>query len=225
MKCILIIPVYNEGEKLAAFMKRVVEYFHPGDILVIDDGSTDGCVDNVSYLGIKTVRHSDNLGKGTAIKTGFKEGLKHGYEWIMTMDGDGQHEPSYIPQFLDFARRGEHSLIIGSRQCNFGGMPFSRRFSNYTTSLLLSILAGKRIMDAQCGYRIYRADFIRHLKLKTTGFDTETEILLEAFRLKAKIGWIPISTIYRDEISHINKFRDTLRFTRLICNHIFSLDR
>jgi hypothetical protein len=99
-------------------------------------------------------------------------------------------------------------------------MPLDRRLSNTLTSFIFSLLSGQKILDAQCGFRLYSLDFIKSLRLKTEYFDTENELLLIAIKRKKRIGWVEIPAIYKGEISHIHHFGDTLRFIILVIKYI-----
>lgn len=222
MKTALIIPVYNEGERLRHLLNRTLQYFPPADTVIVDDGSTDRCAEGLDSEGFKLIRHLTNQGKGAALISGFKLAQLEGFEWALTMDADGQHDPEAVPAFIAAAATGTYDLVIGHRRQERAKMPWDRRFSNFTTSLALSIVSGQKIRDAQCGYRMYRLDFVRNLNLKTSAFDTENELLLEAFRQKRKIGWVEIPIIYTDAPSHIRRWQDTKKFLILLTKYIFS---
>lgn len=223
MKPLIIIPAYNEGERLKSLLSKLEKYYPSEDILVVDDGSNDSCCINLKE-GIKVLRHAINSGKGSALKTGFEHAIREGYDWIITMDGDGQHDPARIPKFLDAAESGEYGIICGSRRKSFKGMPWDRRFSNLTTSAILSVISDQRIFDAQCGFRMYKAEFLKSVTILTAKFDTENELLLNAFRSKIKIGWVDIPTIYGGEDSHINRWQDTIKFIMLLWKYLIRKD-
>ncbi len=224
MRNAIVIPVYNEGSKLIELVTSLLKKHSAEDIVVVDDGSTDGCCDNVEVLGVNLLRHRINMGKGKALETGFGFCLERDYEWILTMDGDGQHPVESVDLFFNLSADSEYGIIIGNRRKNLYKMPLDRQFSNLTTSLILTLLSGKKIYDAQCGFRCYKADFLRKVKLSTSGFDTENELLLKAFRLRVALGWIDIPAIYDDECSHIKRFNDTINFIKLLFRYIFRKD-
>lgn len=223
MKTALLIPAFNAGERLRGLLNLTRKYFPPGDTFIIDDGSDDGCAAGLETEGFKVIRHRENMGKGAALKSGFRRADREGCDWALTMDADGQHDPEAIPAFIAAAERGGFGLLIGyRRQRRSSGMPWDRRFSNFSTSLLLSLISGRRIRDAQCGYRMYRMDFIRELKLKTSAFDTENELLLHTFKRKIGIGWVSVPTIYSGGSSHIRRLQDTKKFLRLVFKYILT---
>jgi len=212
----VLIPVFNEGDKFRSFLTEVRKFFPPDRTIVIDDGSNDNCCQGLESFGVTLLRHPDNQGKGAALKTGFKYAIEQGYQWILTLDADGQHDPAYIPCFLEKSQSGNYGIIAGSRRKSLKTMPLDRRFSNLTTSFILSLISGQKILDAQCGHRLYAADFLRQISLKTFAFDTENELLLKAFKTGTKIAWLDIPTIYQGETSQIRRFTDTLKFLKLL---------
>lgn len=220
MKIALIIPVYNEGVRFKLLLEEILKFFTRQDIIIIDDGSNDNPVENIP-AGMRFLKHDVNCGKGQALRTGFNYAASEGYDWVITMDADGQHPPSCISSFIEKINGNNFQLIAGSRRKNFDGMPFDRRFSNLTTSFIMSVLSGQKILDAQCGFRAYNIDFINKIRLSTSSFDTENEILLNAFQLNVKIGWVDIPAIYSGEKSHIRRLPDTVRFLKLIIKYIF----
>ena len=219
MKTALIIPVYNEGGSLRPILQNTVNHFAPNDTIIVDDGSTDNCTDNLQTEGFKLIRHRKNEGKGAALRSGFSLAAERDYDWALTMDGDGQHDPKFIPDFIGMAEKSEYDLIIGNRRKRTK-MPLDRRISNCASSRLLSLVSGYKILDAQCGYRMYKLESLKNMKLKTNSFDLENELLLNAFKKKMRLGWVDISTIYNDEISHIHRWGDTMNFIKLIAAYI-----
>lgn len=223
MRTSLIIPIYNESGRLQPLLKKTAHYFSPADTIIVDDGSEDGCTDDLEDEGYATVRHSRNRGKGCALQSGFRRSIDMGYDWTLTMDADGQHDPSCIPAFIAEAEEGRFGIIIGNRRKNLSGMPLDRKFSNLSTSFILSIVTGRKIWDGQCGYRMYRMDFLRSIRLKTSSYEAETELLLKAVDKNLKIGWIDIPTIYSDEKSHIRRGMDTFKFLKLVTGYLLRI--
>ena len=225
MKTALIIPVYIKQpslnpDSLYPLIDKIREFIRPEHIFIIDDGSIEGALDSLSGESCRIVRHPVNLGKGKALQSGFKAASEAGYDWGITLDADGQHAPEHLPAFIEKAESGDYGLIAGSRRSDMSGMPLDRRFSNLTTSFILSVISGRKILDAQCGYRMYNLNFVNRLEFKTSGFDTENELLLAAFRKNINIGWVDIKTIYGNENSHIDRASDTMKFIKLIIKHI-----
>ena len=193
------------------------------DVVVVNDGSTDGTSASARTAGAHVLEHKINLGKGAALKTGFEYAVEKGYDAAITMDGDGQHEPSAIPDFLDTLERCDADVLIGSRMDAVGDMPKLRIWTNRTTSRIVSLLAGQEISDSQSGYRLIRVGVLRDLvkSFVTTRYDTESELLIRAARRGYKVAAVTIRSIYAGTVSHINPFVDTLRFVRLVIRSMF----
>ena len=165
-----------------------------------------------------------NKGKGEALKTGYRWALDQGLDWVFTMDSDGQHLPAEMQLFLDAVADGELDVVVGTRMARTEGMPWIRLKTNQFTSWVVSRLAGCRIPDSQNGYRLYRAALLKDVRLRTSRYDSESEILVRLARKGARIGAVPITTVYGDETSSINPFVDTGRFFRLVFMLMFSRD-
>lgn len=215
-----LIPAYNAAKGIRGVIKGLLRYFRQEDIFVVDDGSTDGTAHVAQELGVNVGRHPKNLGKGEALKTGFAGILKGNYDAVITLDGDGQHDPTFIPRFKEKALGDKVDVIIGRRKaCK--SMPPHRIFSNKTTSLVLSLLTRQTIPDSQSGYRLIRCCVLKDVKLKTSKYDTESELLIQAARKGYRIGYVPIDTLYPPGVkSSIHNLRDSWRFIKLILKNL-----
>jgi glycosyltransferase involved in cell wall biosynthesis len=212
VKVAIVIPAFNAAETLATLLKHVTSIFERRDVFVVDDGSHDATSSVARERGVNVLRHHWNLGKGAAQRTGFSYVLEHGYDAVITLDADLQHDYRSVPEFIELARDRGADIIVGSRRGDFSTMPLLRKFTNRTTSLVVSLLAGQRVEDSQSGYRLIRAGPLRNIRLTTKNYQTESEILIKAGRYGYRIESIPIPTIYARERSYIHPFRDALRF-------------
>ncbi len=211
-RVLIIIPAYNEEDKIGLLLKRISKLFPLTKVLVVDDGSTDNTHLIVKDAGVNLISQPTNLGKGMALKKGFEFAIDKGYHAVITMDSDLQHNPSEIPKFLSAFTEGA-DLIIGTRHPSLKEMPFVRFLVNHTTSLVASLLSGIRVRDSQSGYRLLSSDLLRKLDIETYRFQTETEIIIKAARLGYRVKEIPVETLYPDKTrSHINPIIDTIRF-------------
>ncbi len=211
MKTMALIPAYNESAHIGAVVRATLRHL---PVLVVDDGSVDETAAQAEQAGAAVVRHSPNQGKGAALMAGFGWALERGYDGVLTLDADGQHDPGEIPAFAAAFERGEGDLIIGRR--DFRQMPPAREWANATGSRLLSLALGQAILDNQSGYRLHSRALLEKINLTTRRFDAEVEILVQAVVGGFKLGWVPIRTIYADEVSHINPLLDTARFLRVV---------
>ncbi|MBK8166203.1 MAG: glycosyltransferase family 2 protein [bacterium] len=220
-----ILPALNA----ARFLPQVIADIRaaqPGcRVLVVDDGSTDGTADTALKAGAEVRRHPRNLGKGMALRTGYAWAQEQGLDWVFTLDSDGQHLPAEMQRFLDAAATGQWDALVGTRMDSTTNMPWLRKWTNITTSRVISGLAGCTIPDSQSGYRLYRVQGLRGLRLRTTRYDAESEILVRLARGGARIGAVPISTVYGDQVSSIRPLVDTGRFLRLVALLTFTRDR
>ena len=209
-KICVVIPVYNEFSAIG----RIVSGIRGKglDVIVIDDGSSDGSGQKAREQGAIVLTHNIRQGKGTSLKHGFEYALVHDYDGVLTMDGDGQHDPEDIDQFLNKIRVIPEGVITGNRFHNSRGMPLVRRLTNQLMSVLISGLCSQRIPDTQCGFRYISREILSRVRLTSHDFEIETEVLVEATRNGYKIYSVPVKTIYEDEKSKINPFKDTLKF-------------
>jgi len=218
----VVIPAYNADNTIARVIHGCVAQLPRENIIVVDDGSSDKTRQLVEQSGATIIVHQNNRGKGAGLRSGFSVALKNGCDGVITLDADLQHDPASIPKFIETAEANpEWGIIIGTRWRSGSDMPWERRFSNKLTSFMLSMRAGQKISDSQSGYRFIRRNVMENVITKEDGFMAESEILIRAGMSGYKIGQVEIPTIYSDEGSHINKFRDTVKFISLYVRSIF----
>ena len=207
-----LIPAWNEATRIGPIVKTTRARL---PVVVVDDGSDDDTPAVAEAAGAIVVRHSQREGKGVALMTGFDWALEQGYDAVITLDADGQHDPADIPKFLAAYAAGAGDLIIGQR--DFSQMPFPRLFTNPFGSWLLSLALGTRIYDNQSGYRLHSRRFLETLDLTTTGFELEVEVIIHAVCRGVRIGWVDICTIYDiDKVSYFHPIKDTARFFGMV---------
>ncbi|PIP14023.1 MAG: glycosyltransferase family 2 protein [bacterium (Candidatus Stahlbacteria) CG08_land_8_20_14_0_20_40_26] len=212
-RIMIIIPAYNEEESIAKLLPSL--NFPPQDIIVVDDGSTDNTISKSQSFGVHVIRHEKNKGKGMAHRTGFNFASKEEARWVITMDADGQHSPKDIPKFIKAIKEKKGDMIIGEREVTIRTMPFLRFLTNLWTSFIVSILGGKRVKDAQSGFRAISKEIFTSISFSTNNFQTESEIIIKAARRGFRITSVPVRTIYNESYSYIKPFLDTLRFIKL----------
>lgn len=192
------------------------------EVLVIDDGSRDNTSDIAKDNGAIVLRNQTNEGKGASLIKGFHYALDRDFDAVITMDGDGQHLPEEIPYFIRLAKYSNTGIFIGNRMFKTKDMPFVRVFTNKFMSLLISFMAKQHIPDTQCGFRLIKKDVLEKIDLKTSKYETESEIIIKASRLGFKIESVPVKTIYSTEKSQINPLIDTLRFIKFIVRELWT---
>ncbi|MCW8804760.1 MAG: glycosyltransferase family 2 protein, partial [Ignavibacteriaceae bacterium] len=183
--------------------------------IAVNDGSDDETYVNLDKESkIKFIDLDRNYGKGKALSVGFEEAISAGFENVVTLDADLQHEPKYIPDLIEDLK--SFDIVIGNRLKNLRGMPIQRKLSNKLTSFFLTIKTGQNILDSQCGYRAYRTEVLRKVKTNFLGFEAESEILVKASKKGFKIGFVDIPTIYGNEKSKMRPFQAILGFLRVL---------
>ena len=214
--CVLI-PAYNEEKNISAVVNAVRQDGFP--VLVVDDGSTDTSKEVISTLGVEAILSPVNEGKGASLRKGLQWFLAKPFKAVILMDGDGQHAPHELDVFLKALNEGA-DVVVGSRLWKPHGMPPIRLATNRIMSWILSSVAGQKIEDTQCGYRAFTRRAIESLHLGTNRFEVESEMLLDSAAHGYKIHSVPISSLYRDEVSHIRPGRDTVRFFSFLFRYI-----
>jgi len=214
LKGCVLIPAYCEEKRIAGVVREVLNYIRP--VIVIDDGSPDRTAAEASSAGAIVIKHEKNLGKGAALNTGFAYAVEQMFDYVITMDADGQHAPSDIPRFIDAYERTGVSALVGNRMADPKGMPLVRKLTNMFMSWYLSKEMGQRVPDTQNGFRLYAAQALPFLATESNRYAAESETLLRLAAKETKIDSVPITVIYSDEKSKIRPFRDTIRFFRMV---------
>jgi len=153
MKMLVVIPAFNESRRIGAVVAGVRAALPGVDVLVIDDGSTDGTANAARSAGARVVTHVFNLGYGAALQTGYKRADRDGYEYVVQLDGDGQHRPEELPRLLEPLRAGTADVVIGSRFAEGSGyrMGATRTVGRLLLQRLLVALGGPHIADPTSG--------------------------------------------------------------------------
>jgi glycosyltransferase involved in cell wall biosynthesis len=208
-----LIPGYNEGPRIAAVVRGAREHL---PVLVVDDGSRDDTAERAREAGATVIEQRPNAGKGAALRAGFHRALDDGFDAVLTLDADGQHDPSEIPAFLAvYAADPPPDLVIGRR--NFRAMPPIRRLSNVLGGKAFSWAVGREIADNQSGYRLIGRQIMdATIDSDEGGFEFEVEMITTCIRLGGTIAWVPIRTIYAGAPSHIKPIDHVRSFIRIV---------
>ena len=208
MKVCALIPAYNEAPHVAAIARGAARYV--AEVVVIDDGSTDGTHEQAARAGVTCLRLPRNRGKAAALRAGLEYAQAGGFTHVLTLDGDGQHLPEDIPSLLD---AGAADLVIGARGFDRAGMPRSRYFSNTMGSKVASWLVGCEIRDSQSGFRLFRLERLRGMRLRSRSYEFEMELLIKLARGGCTIAHAPVRAVYHDgqARSKMHPVRDTVR--------------
>lgn len=216
----VVIPTFNEAKVIASLAAKIKSLGH--DILVIDDGSNDGTGELAKDGGAIVLRNEQKMGKGASLRKGFAFARQRPYSAIITMDGDGQHDPEDIQRFSKAAQGKEPCLVVGNRIIDAEGMPAIRWLTNHFMSWLISSVCHQSIPDSQCGFRYLSMEVLKSINLKTEKFEIETEMLVVTAQKGFPIFSAPIKTIYAGEKSNISPFVDTLRFIKFLFKQVWT---
>lgn len=204
------IPAFQAEGSIAEVVRATRDLV--GEVLVVDDGSTDATSSEAARAGARVLRHPRNLGKGRALRTAFTDLLARGHSSIITLDADGQHRPGEIHRLLETARGGA-DLVLGSRAHLFARMHPARRLSNRGSSWAISRFAGIDIADAQSGFRLYTRRLLERTGFPEARFEAESAVIVRAARLGFRIVHVPVALGEVDgrSTSHYRPVIDSLR--------------
>jgi glycosyltransferase involved in cell wall biosynthesis len=181
----------------------------------VNDGSTDDTSGQLAGLPVMLLRHERNLGKGAALKTGFAWAVKSGFDGVVTIDADGQHDVSAVPLLVASAQSGRWGILIASRHSQFEEMAGLRRFWNRFGVWCIWKRTGFEITDSQSGFRYYACDVLKKLSMKSNGYALEMEIFLKAWKSGFTVGSLPIAARIADgrATSHYRPVKDTFNIS------------
>jgi len=210
--CILI-PAYNAEKTIVPVVRECLEQGLP--LVVVDDGSIDGTAALVSDMPLTLLRHPHNRGKGAALKTGFVWVIEAGFDAVVSIDADGQHDVSAIPRLIAAAQRGTWDLLIASRHTQFIQMAGLRKFWNRFGVWCIWKRTGFEITDSQSGFRYYTKELLQRVSLTSDGYALEMEVMLKAWKSGFTIGSLPIAARVADgrATSHYQPVKDTFRIS------------
>ncbi|HTV03367.1 MAG TPA: glycosyltransferase family 2 protein [Luteitalea sp.] len=209
MKVVALVPAHDEGRSIAAVVGGALA--HVAQVIVIDDGSSDGTAEIAAAAGADVITLARNEGKGTAIRTGLASVLAGDATHVLFMDGDLQHRPEEIPALMAEAERSGAAMVVGERVFVRERMPASRYWANVIGSWALATLMGVDLRDTQSGFRLVRTDALRGLDLEARGYEFETELVVKLARRGERLARVPITAVYAGEKSKLRPVRDTTR--------------
>lgn len=230
MKAAVIIPVYNHAQRIGAVIDEAQELGLP--LLVVDDGSTDQTPEILGGItGITLLRHAVNQGKGAALLTGFAAASRQGYDWALTIDGDGQHRPEDAKGLLAAAGESKRAIVVGRREGMTGrNVPWTSRFGRGFSNFWVWAAGGPALQDSQSGFRLYPLPEALGLGVRSRRYQFEVEILVKARWQGIAVVEVPVGVVYQakgERVSHFRPWRDFWRnsatFSRLILARILRL--
>ena len=205
MRLLIAVPVFNESKYVGRVLDKIHRFWP--DILVVDDGSTDGTGEMLAARSdIRLIRQPHNKGYGQSLIDAFAFADGAGYDWVITMDCDEQHEPETIPDFVEQIKTGRWDLISGSRYLhprnNDDLPPTDRRAVNATITSIVNDLFHLGLTDAFCGFKAHRVSAMRRLRLTEPGYAFPLQLWPQAAVAKLRLTEIPVRLIYNDPNRH-----------------------
>ncbi len=193
------LPVYNEAQYVNEILDQVVQF--ADSVLVVDDGSTDGTAELLADRDdVTVIRHETNRGYGAALHTAFEHTLRHGYDGVVTLDCDGQHQPKRIPAFIDMARSAD--IVSGSRYLHYfdgdDAPPEERLFINRRITADLNRRLGLQLTDSFCGFKAYRSEALRRFEITDTGYAMPLQLWVQAAEAELRVVEMAVPLIYLD---------------------------
>lgn len=215
LKCCVLIPTYNNEKTLEKLLLDTL--FYTDKILVVNDGSTDSTEQILQKFAhrLTVITHPVNQGKGMALRNGFKEALRQGYDYAISIDSDGQHFPSDLEHFLDKIEAEPGSLIIGARNMNSENVPGKSSFGNKFSNFWFRVETGISLPDTQSGYRLYPVRRLQKLSFFSPRFEFEVEVIVKAAWRGIPVISIPVRVFYAKGKERISHFRPGVDFLRI----------
>src|SRR5690606_7172319 len=209
----VIIPTYNNEKTLKKVLDQTLVF--TTNLIVVNDGSTDSTSQILStYPNISIINQPKNQGKGMALRLGFKEALRQGFDYAVTIDSDGQHFPADIPVFLSEIEKNGDALLIGDRNMQQEGIPGKSSFGNRISSFWYWFETGIKLKDTQSGFRLYPIQQMKNFQYFTRKFEFEIEVIVKAAWAGIPVNNVPIQVLY-DESERVSHFRPFKDFTRI----------
>jgi glycosyltransferase involved in cell wall biosynthesis len=225
MPAAIVIPAYNEAATIRGLVERSLRQC--ALVIVVDDGSSDGTSAALEGLSAHVLRHATNEGKAASLWDGILHALAQNADAVVTLDGDGQHQPEDVSRLLIASAEHPHKVIVGARLIDRAAYPLTRRMANRFADFWISWAAGHPIADSQSGQRLYPAALLRQLQTRHDAFAAftfESEVLIHAARLGFTTVAIPIRAIFNRDgrPSHFRLVRDTVRIAAMVASHLLA---
>ena len=219
----IVIPAYNEERTIRALAEAALSLCLR--VLVIDDGSTDATAEQLQGLPLTLLQHASNQGKAASLRTAFRHALALGAICVVTLDGDGQHDPRDVPKLVDVWRRQPDRLVIGSRLHDRAQIPPARYFGNRFACFWISWAAGHPVADSQSGFRVYPRAVMEIAvggRAVSSRFTFESEIIIAAAHRGHPTLAVPIEGRYPADarLSHYRAVADTARIVAMVATRL-----
>jgi len=213
-KVCVLMPTYNNEGTLQGVLDSVLLY--TDQVIVVNDGSTDRTSEILkNYPQLVIVSYSKNVGKGWALREGFKRALKLGFDHVISIDSDGQHFAEDLPKFLDKLEEEPGTLNVGARNMDQSSVPGKSSFGHKFSNFWFWVETGIRLPDTQSGYRLYPIRRMQDLRFVTRKFEFEIEVLVRSSWKGIQMTSVPVKVFYADKGKRVSHFRPFKDFTRI----------
>ncbi len=213
----VLIPTYNNAASLEGVLRKVLEF--TDCVLVVNDGSTDDTEKIVSrFSEVELISYPKNIGKGWALRKGFAHALQKGFDYVITIDSDGQHNPTDLPVFLSEIEVFPNTIIMGARNMAQASVPGKSSFGNKFSNFWFWFETGIRLPDTQTGFRCYPIRAMEGMKFFTRKFEFEIEVIVRSVWRGIPITFVPVNVYYppkEERVSHFRPFTDFARISVL----------
>lgn len=215
----VIVPTYNNEKTLGRVLEKVLDFGEGREVIVVNDGSTDSTAEILSGFGnrITLLENEKNSGKGFSLRKGFLKAIELGFENAVTIDSDGQHYPEDIALMIDCALKNPGALIMGSRNMEQEGIPGKSSFGNKFSNFWFRIETGINLPDTQTGFRLYPLEKLKGMRLYTSKFELEIEVIVRMAWKKTQFIPLPVRVLYDmdERVSHFRPGPDFFRISVL----------
>lgn len=222
----VVIPALNEAATIRELANRAM--VHCERVVIVDDGSTDGTAERLAGLPVTLLRNASRQGKAASLMQGIRAALREPVAGVITMDGDGQHQPDDIPKLLAAAAHAPDCIVIGARDIDVEAIPPARLFANRFANFWISWACGYPVRDSQSGYRVYPRSVLEQVAARHDphhGFVFESEILINAARAGYRSVPVSIRALYNSagaRPSHFRPAQDIWRITAMVTGKLLS---
>jgi glycosyltransferase involved in cell wall biosynthesis len=214
LRACVLIPTYNNAATLEDVIRKTLEYCD--NVIVVNDGATDKTPQVISKFNtITVVTHEVNKGKGMALRNGFKKAVELGFDYVVTIDSDGQHYPEDFITFLNKVEEQPNSLIIGARNMSVENVPGKSTFGNKFSNFWFWAETGIKLPDTQSGYRLYPVQKLKKIWFFTTKFEFEIEVIVKAAWRGIPVISVPVKVYYAPREERVSHFRPGKDFVRI----------
>lgn len=212
-KACILLPTYNNHQTIVDVIEKSLA--QTSHVIVVNDGSLDNTLELIKDLPIQLVSYEKNQGKGFALRKGFKYAIANGYDYVITIDTDGQHYPEDCINFFDVLEKNEGALLIGSRTLTHENVPGKSSFGNKFSNFWFHLETGHKMPDTQSGYRLYPVFKYKDSIFFTKKYEFEIEVIVRSSWSGIPILAVPIRVFYPKQEERITHFRPFKDFSRI----------